>query len=86
MEKIKQDLQPLFEVLPPWAKWIAMDKGGKVWCYELKPKKGLLYWVNMSADYRALNIYQDLLPQSYKDLHWIDSLIEVTKTKHKNTF
>lgn len=29
----------LFKLLPEWAKWIAEDKNGSVWYYEVKPIK-----------------------------------------------
>tara|TARA_R110000822_G_scaffold15369_19_gene53028 strand:- start:24 stop:308 length:285 start_codon:yes stop_codon:yes gene_type:complete len=64
--------------IPDWAKWKAMDEGGKWNIFSEKPKPNEEFWVFDPIRYTDDDDFEPCNPQPPKsDKHWTDTLEKI---------
>lgn len=69
----EEKMQPPWDVLPKWARYVAMDKDGSVFAFSFKPEKGASVWKSVEHS-DLLEITELHFPRG--NMPWDKSLVE----------
>lgn len=77
----EEKMQPPWDVLPKWARYVAMDKDGSVWAFEFEPEKAAGLWEPHADGYSyGAEITHLRFPRG--NMPWDKSLVERPEDKN----
>ena len=69
----EEKMQPPWDVLPKWARYVVMDEDGSVWAFSGEPEVGISVWES-DGHFDLLDITELRFPRG--NMPWDQSLVE----------